>query len=757
MPETSNNQPDEKVTLDSLDNSSESFTDSLEKVEQNLNITDDNIKVSDDLRAAYLKINSLSRANQDNSLLESNYSKILDKYKELWDRSFSSQKEYLDATKVLLEDLWSLNTINWEKLSDKTIDWWLFEAWVALKDWVIKAWEKIYDELKWYFDMLWIPWDLPEIIEKIMWSLSFDTFSDIYKALVEMWWDITRDFSLILKNSTWLGKAVELSNFVPSVWIPLLFDSIWPWKFLKILKIEKYIPEKVLNWMNEFYEKWKNVVEKWKKVIEKSDKAEDIEKWITSDTIRNNFSISDNETRKIAAVDTLKQKYPDEFKWFSESQLNWIIEAHEIWKDLFKQYLEKKWLTSVDQLSDSQLKEIFNSKEWRIVLRQKMKKLKESWVDMKYSDDLIRSWITWWVEVDMWINIMTKETLKDLQQKTNNVLDNLAKFPEIVEKIKSRSLTPEDLSLLDDLELLAKSGHLSSEHVNKAVIDVIEKAKIWEIHPATEKLFADLKWNKIKKLEYIKSWEISNIPWYWLADDLYNKIDSTIWDINISETLEKVDWFFQIDASELWKVAQTMWEILKIDYIALFNSGVNINSIKPLEFILRYWWFGDPKITQNISLIVNKVKSGTDVSAEDIQYLKNNLKGIGHDDRLMDIKKWNFEKANMKEKNEISIGKVEIPLDKVMEYWSFWTFLDIKMWITSLLSYWNNWIKNLLNDWNKNIVNQLLEIKDNLWEKVDNVDWLKKALHQNTERKSILESIWLNQSDIDLLDQACLI
>lgn len=530
---------DNPKTLDKINNSSESFTDSLENIEDKLNIDKDDLKVSDDVRAAYLKINSLSRAWPDNSKLEWDYSKIMDKYSELSSRSYESQQEYLEATKQLLLDLSTLELSSWEKLSDKSIDWWLFEAAIALKEGIIKAGETIYEELKWYFEMIWMVWDLPEIIEKIVGSLSFDTLTDIYKALVDMWWDTIRDFSLILKNSTGMWKAVELSHFVPSVGIPLLFDSVWPGKFFKILKIDKFIPEKALKAMWDIKEKWADALWKTFHKAEKIDlnPAEKIWDKVDAETIRNNFAIKDNETRKIAAVDTLTQKYGEQFKWFTREQLDWIIEAHEIWKELFTDYLQKHWLESVDQLSDTQLKEIFNSKEWRIALRQKMKKLKEAWVDMKYSDDLIRAGVTGGIEENLFESLLNKDFKSQWSSKIK--IDNW-------------------------LEVFWEAISMSDKMV----------ARLWELKHIRETFR--------KELEDLYKW----------VNDISDRIDSmwsVYWQSNINSLNNQLNQQFLIlktrynDLWDMWKEVKEIWSKLKAYERVTSTDDIVNNMLKMLD------------------------------------------------------------------------------------------------------------------------------------------------------------------------------
>lgn len=277
----------ERVDIDSLEQWSESIVDHLEKIEHNLGIIDVNERVSDDLRLAYLKINSLSRSDDDNSKLQLEYSNILDNYKRLTVTTYNSKSEYLDATSMLINELGNLTINDWEKLVDSEIDWGIFEAWSALVSWIQKAWEKIYDEFMETFEKLWMLWDLWSVMQAIFDSLSIDTFKNIYDELVDLWWDTIRDFTLILNNSTTSWKIVEMSNFIPYVWIPILFDKIWPWKFLKLLDIaippkillalekwEKYVPDvfkknnnvpdklKVASWNNILEDVWNTL--KWK-------------------------------------------------------------------------------------------------------------------------------------------------------------------------------------------------------------------------------------------------------------------------------------------------------------------------------------------------------------------------------------------------------------------------------------------------------------------------------------------------------------
>ncbi len=251
-------------TIKNVENQTEknaSISERFKNIEDSLNIINDDDKVSDDIDETQYKINALKRQWNISKETEIAFNRVLDKHDKLVERQFESSLEYIDATQDLLVDLSELKLKNWKKLKEVTIDWWLFETTIALYEWTKKAWEKIIDEFKQNLKTFVSPDEWMQIV-KALWQALIPPIDFIKNILEWIKNHATRIYDyiqMVSENSTKKWFWVEMSKYLPETWLPLLISSVWPWKFFKILKIDKFIPDSVMN----LWKKWEKPKESW--------------------------------------------------------------------------------------------------------------------------------------------------------------------------------------------------------------------------------------------------------------------------------------------------------------------------------------------------------------------------------------------------------------------------------------------------------------------------------------------------------------
>lgn len=275
------------LNIDTGWNKSVNVIEKLRHIENSLKINDDNEKSSDDLISAKFKFEALRRQNNNSPEAQSAYEKVLHNFDKLTDRQFLSKIEYINATKKLIEDLSNIKLNNWKSLKETRIDWGLYDSTIALYEWVKKAWIKIYEELKQNLKTLVSPEEWKQIANSLMHALKnpIEFVDNILKWIKEYAGFIYDYINIVMQNSTKKGFATEMSKYLPETWIPLLISSVWPWKFFKILKIEKLLPLKIfkkletISKVDYFAEKFSVLWNKFRFIIEWWKKL-DIKEWI---------------------------------------------------------------------------------------------------------------------------------------------------------------------------------------------------------------------------------------------------------------------------------------------------------------------------------------------------------------------------------------------------------------------------------------------------------------------------------------------
>lgn len=313
----------------------------------------------DDLRATYLKIHSLNR-NEDQSSLMIQYENLLDKFEraafEQANIEYENSKEFLK----LVEELDNLTIKEWNRIKDYKIDWWIIEWMIAIKEWVDEACDQIIKELEETLKTILSPDELEDIFEWLKRAITnpIEFLENIIKFMKEEFADVAKDFHLYDINSTKAWFAVQMWEFVPKTFLPLLISSVWTGKFTKFLslsKIDKFVPEKVMSKIN-----WQNTGKEIKaksdndrtNLVELEDSFWDFKiSWkIDSYTIRNKF-IFVKRIEKIVwdkdmFIETMKNpKKIINFHKSINSMVKYLDEALPI--------MNKTWIDNVKQHLDS--------------------------------------------------------------------------------------------------------------------------------------------------------------------------------------------------------------------------------------------------------------------------------------------------------------------------------------------------------------------------------------------------------------------
>ncbi len=219
----------------------------LKKIESNLNISNNNEKASDDLTLAKYKADTLAKQSSSPKVKEA-YNEVIKKHLQLLDRQFQSKLEYIDATKNLIIDLWNIQTNDWRLLKNTTIDWWLYDSIVNVYEWTKKATEKIVKEFEETLKLIVTPEEWNKILQALTQVLThpIDFVDNLIRITKTEAKEVYDYISIVQKSSTNVWFTTEMSKYLPEVWIPVILSTVWPWKFFKLLKLDKFLPEKLL-------------------------------------------------------------------------------------------------------------------------------------------------------------------------------------------------------------------------------------------------------------------------------------------------------------------------------------------------------------------------------------------------------------------------------------------------------------------------------------------------------------------------------
>lgn len=466
-------------------------------------------------------------------------------------------------------------------------------------------------------------------------------------------------------------------------------------------------------WGNTFWEAYQNAIKLWKPsdeilmffkkefknmCLKLNNQTKEIytgkinKNTFNADTVRNNFLIKDIEERIDAGIAILKNKYPD-FEWFTPKQREWIKEAHNIWKKLFEKYLKQHGLTSEKQLSDVQIREIFNSPEGRIALRQKMKKLAEYDIDPKYADDLIRSWITGWndiagkplsqLEIDM-VKLFDSIDTKNLN------IDNAKQIQEFITKNKN-SLDQWKIQEFRD--------------------------KIYSLPAEFKKLAKENGTDLWQSLDALKNQE-TMLQIFWDKKKLAEIFWDTLSDVASKNILEKWQPFLDV----LSRISNNLdsWKPINTNLLKQLEVKLTENdSVLPLQLLARYsdnnGWEVRDLLKQRIEKINDIIHWGDEV--------KNSFKESYTSDELSGIFMTDWHEIAEKIKN------------------IFWMDLN-----TSQIKMLDNQAVPYLNDVD-------IDIFDKYWDNIPS-SAIAEQLIQFSWRNELWEQIWLTPDQMSQLAQA---
>jgi hypothetical protein len=440
--------------ISDLNKNSESLTDKLENIESKLWLTNNEDLLSDDVRSSFLVIKNQNRTSE-NQELNQEYSSLLKKYNELWERNYTSKEEYLNAWTELLKDLWNLEIDWWEKLKNIEIDWEFIETISAIAEWTQKAINKIKEELEETVKLLLSPEEWDEVLKSI-WDLLLnptETIKTIISSVSEELNDISRDINLIKEKSTKTWYYIEMSEYIPAIAIPAFIETIWPWKFLKILEIKPEIVSKIENKYN------------WKL-------------WLEDNTVELNSKLNDND-RLNKAEELLGKK-------LNKEQKELIIKAHE------------KWEWWIWNYSNNELKE-------------KSKILKEAGLSNEERRILMENWITG-KEIELKvisIEDLNTNNITEIRGIINSFWDDILLNPNNIKVINNKLDYLIDKAPID----WGKERYIEFKKEIKNNIENKIKAEFIE----NDQLFNSA-WERIKNPKEKKSYNIAKktIDDYWI-------------------------------------------------------------------------------------------------------------------------------------------------------------------------------------------------------------------------------------------------
>ena len=227
------------------------MSEELEAIEKEIEINElEDKRISKELRWIYFKIQSLeSRSDNWETELVQTYDKILSKYEKIAQKAILYPINRNNITKTLMIDLKSLYTDEDINVQEYIIDGWIIDATVAVYEWSSIAVEKIMKELEDTISMMMSPEEILLLFEWL-WNLlkkPVELIELIVEWLKQQWNRIVKDLEVLRDITTRPWFVIETMKYITAVWIPLLISLLWPWKMLRLLKLDKILPDSLMN------------------------------------------------------------------------------------------------------------------------------------------------------------------------------------------------------------------------------------------------------------------------------------------------------------------------------------------------------------------------------------------------------------------------------------------------------------------------------------------------------------------------------
>lgn len=567
MPENiQENQETQPPKIDKAKN----FWECLEKLEKKCNINDTNLMASREIFSLNFKIDALQQQSNDPKLQEM-YQKILQKHEKILYLPIKSAIDFTQITQELLSDLANLRTKDGRVLKDVSIDAWLIEWTAAIFNWAKKWVEKIYENLKQSIWTILSPSEWLEIAHSIAKQASnpIDLFNNIMNWIKQYAWNLLRDIQVRQKSTTTAWFSAEMWKFIPEIWIPALFDLLWPWKFLSMLKLDKLawvitqkaiqIKEKVgdkisasNNWtkLSEALKSWK--VKVWEIVDKAQAKITTIKEWLEKRWIsRDNLpqeakDFIDWALKDVTDMkDTIKAVLDD--TWVPDAVKKTLLWPYNELSEIKTNLTDAKWLTTLWRLKETSNRNLQSKAEKNLEARdERHKELLEAF---NICDDLEN---------------------KEKELKIDNTLSN---------------------SLLSLTFKIRALDSQKEEKVHKEFMNLVSEAKKWLKDVKTPSDYESLSKSINQKITNLKTWDGK-----WLFD---NKIDAWKADIwanalkyskQVFDKLkEKLEWVNKIDAlsktiSNFAEITELAWKISLNPQWFLENLTKNLRShCKPID------------------------------------------------------------------------------------------------------------------------------------------------------------------------------
>lgn len=239
----------ERHEIIALNDTGKEFVWVLEKAEQSFGGNDKNPRASDFIRATDYKVSAFERNSTIDPHTKELYEALLEKHLKNINRPITTQSQYLDATKNIFSEFKGLKTKDGERISNTKVDAGMIEGIEAVYDGVSKGLEVTMNELKKQLETLVTPEEWQKIVDSLV-SIAKDPIH--FMDLLMQWMkteanEVWKQMGVMWKNSTNSGFSAEMWRYIPETWIPLLIWAVWPWKFFKILWLDKILPESIMK------------------------------------------------------------------------------------------------------------------------------------------------------------------------------------------------------------------------------------------------------------------------------------------------------------------------------------------------------------------------------------------------------------------------------------------------------------------------------------------------------------------------------